>query len=48
SSPDHVGLNKNEPRLMQKVNDAIAGARKSGTLNSLSQKWLHAALPADL
>ena len=47
SSPDHVGLNKNEPRLMQKVNDAIAGARKSGTLNALSQKWLHAALPAD-
>ncbi|MGZ2748630.1 transporter substrate-binding domain-containing protein [Burkholderia stagnalis] len=48
SSPDHVGLNKNEPRLMQKVNDAIAGAKKNGTLNALSQKWLHAALPADL
>ena len=48
SSPDHVGLNKNEPRLMQKVNDEIAGEKKNGTLNALSQKWLHASLPADL
>ncbi|WP_322053015.1 transporter substrate-binding domain-containing protein [Paraburkholderia bannensis] len=48
SSPDHVGLNKNEPRLMQKVNDAIAGARKDGSLNAMSQKWLHASLPSNL
>jgi polar amino acid transport system substrate-binding protein len=48
SSPDHVGLNKNEPRLMQKVNDAIASAKKNGVLNALSQKWLRAPLPADL
>lgn len=47
SSPDHVGLNKNEPRLMAKVNAAIAEARKSGTLGTLSQKWLRAPLPAD-
>ena len=29
SSPDHVGLNKNEPRLQQKVNETIA-ARPQG------------------
>ncbi|AIP81782.1 transporter substrate-binding domain-containing protein [Burkholderia pseudomallei] len=48
SSPDHVGLNKNEPRLKQKVNEAIANAKKDGTMNAISQKWLRAPLPADL
>lgn len=45
SSPDHVGLNKNEPRLMGKVNEAIADAKKSGELNAISKKWLRAPLP---
>ena len=48
SSPDHVGLNKNEPRLQQKVNETIARARKDGTMNAISEKWLRAPLPADL
>jgi polar amino acid transport system substrate-binding protein len=48
SSPDHVGLNKNEPRLKQKIDDTIARARKDGTMNEISQKWLRAPLPADL
>ncbi|HKR46146.1 MAG TPA: transporter substrate-binding domain-containing protein [Paraburkholderia sp.] len=48
SSPDHVGLNKNEPRLMQKVDDAIAAAKKDGSMNAISLKWLRAPLPASL
>ncbi|MGF6598580.1 polar amino acid transport system substrate-binding protein [Paraburkholderia sp. GAS448] len=48
SSPDHVGLNKNEQRLQQKVNETIARARKDGTMNTISEKWLRAPLPADL
>ena len=48
SSPDHVGLIKNEPRLKQKVDETIAKARKDGTMNAISQKWLRAPLPADL
>ncbi|MGF7134125.1 polar amino acid transport system substrate-binding protein [Paraburkholderia sp. EB58] len=48
SSPDHVGLNKNEPRLKQKIDETIARARKDGTLNTISKKWLRAPLPADL
>jgi polar amino acid transport system substrate-binding protein len=48
SSPDHVGLNKNEPRLKQKIDETIARARKDGTLNTISEKWLRAPLPADL
>jgi polar amino acid transport system substrate-binding protein len=48
SSPDHVGLNKNEPRLQQKINETIAHARQDGTLNAISLKWLRAPLPANL
>ena len=48
SSPDHVGLNKNEPRLLKKVDDTIARARKDGTMNAISQKWLRAPLPDNL
>jgi polar amino acid transport system substrate-binding protein len=48
SSPDHVGLNKNEPRLKQKVDETIAKARSDGTMNAISQKWLRTPLPADL
>ena len=48
SSPDHVGLNKNEPRLTQQINQAIVQAKKDGSLNKISQKWLRVPLPADL
>jgi polar amino acid transport system substrate-binding protein len=48
SSPDHVGLNKNEPRLQQKINETIAHSRQDGTMNAISQKWLRAPLPNDL
>lgn len=48
SSPDHVGLNKNEQRLKQKIDEAIANAKKDGTMNTISMKWLRAPLPADL
>jgi polar amino acid transport system substrate-binding protein len=41
-------LNKNEPRLKQKVDETIAKARKDGTMNAISQKWLRTPLPADL
>ncbi|WP_250510230.1 transporter substrate-binding domain-containing protein [Caballeronia sp. GACF4] len=48
SSPDHVGLNKDEPRLLKEVDAAIVQAKKDGTLNTLSTKWLKAPYPADL
>jgi polar amino acid transport system substrate-binding protein len=47
-SPCFVGLNKNEPRLMSKVNDTIAQAKKDGTLNTMSKKWFGQPLPATL
>ncbi|WNC89045.1 transporter substrate-binding domain-containing protein [Paraburkholderia sp. FT54] len=48
NSPCFVGMNKNEPRLQQKVNAAIAQAKQDGTLNTMSKKWFSAPLPADL
>jgi polar amino acid transport system substrate-binding protein len=48
NSPCFVGMNKNEARLQQKVNAALAQAKQDGTLNTMSKKWFGAALPTDL
>lgn len=47
NSPCYVGLRKNEPALLAKVNEIIAKAKTSGELGKLSEKWLKAPLPAD-
>jgi polar amino acid transport system substrate-binding protein len=44
-SPCYIGLNKNEPKLLAKMNEIIAGAKKSGALAKISEKWLKAPLP---
>jgi polar amino acid transport system substrate-binding protein len=41
-------MNKNEPRLLTKVDDTIAQAKKDGTLNTMSKKWFSQPLPASL
>lgn len=43
-----VGLNKNEPALLAKVNEIIAEARKDGSLGEISQKWLGMPLPDEI
>lgn len=48
NSPCSIGLNKNEPALLAKVNDIIATAKTDGALDAISQKWLGAKLPAEL
>jgi polar amino acid transport system substrate-binding protein len=48
NSPCFIGLNKDEPKLLQKVNAIIADSRKDGSLNAISIKWLAAPLPATL
>src|SRR3984957_9440458 len=47
-SPCFVGMNKNESRLMEKVNAAIAQAKADGTLNTMSKKWFGAPLPVTM
>ncbi|MFG1373197.1 transporter substrate-binding domain-containing protein [Xanthobacter oligotrophicus] len=48
NSPCYVGLNKDEPKLLEKVNAIITTAKADGSLEKISQKWLGAPLPADL
>ncbi|MBP1858688.1 transporter substrate-binding domain-containing protein [Rhizobium herbae] len=48
NSPCYIGLNKNEPALLEKVNAVITAAKTDGTLNGIAQKWLGTDLPADL
>jgi len=47
-SPCFVGLNKDEPKLLAKVNEIITKAKSSGELGKISEKWLKAPLPATL
>ena len=46
TSPDHIGLNKNEPQLKQALDDAIAKMKQDGSLNAIAVKWLRQPLPA--
>ena len=48
NSPCYVGMNKNEPELMAKVNEIIAASKKDGTLDGISMKWLHQPLDKSL
>ncbi|MBH0238902.1 transporter substrate-binding domain-containing protein [Methylobrevis albus] len=48
NSPCYIGLNKNEPALLAKVDEIIAAAKADGSLNAIAQKWLAADLPTDL
>ena len=47
-SPCYIGFNKEEPALMAKVNEIIAGAKADGSLAAISEKWLGQPLPAEL
>ncbi|MNJ88002.1 Cystine-binding periplasmic protein precursor [compost metagenome] len=48
NSPCSIGLNKGEEKLLEKVNAIIAQAKKDGSLNTLTEKWLGLPLPAGL
>jgi polar amino acid transport system substrate-binding protein len=44
-SPCYVGMNKDEPKLMAKINEIIAKAKADGDLEKFSEKWLKNPLP---
>lgn len=44
----YVGLLKDEPALMTKVNAALTQAKKNNELNAIVKKWLHVPLPAKM
>ncbi|MFT3820329.1 MAG: transporter substrate-binding domain-containing protein [Rubrivivax sp.] len=45
TSPAHIGVAKNESRLLQDINHFIAEKKKSGELGALYQKWFGQPLP---
>lgn len=47
-SPCFIGLNKDEPKLLAKVNEIIAAAKTNGELSKISEKWLKAPLPPSI
>jgi polar amino acid transport system substrate-binding protein len=47
-SPCFIGLNKNQPKLLAKINAVIATAKKDGVLMRMSRTWLGYPLPPDL
>ena len=47
-SPCYIGLNKNEPALLAKLNGIIETAKKDGSMNKIAQKWLGQDIPAGL
>ncbi|WP_410014699.1 transporter substrate-binding domain-containing protein [Sodalis sp. C49] len=42
NSPCYVGLPKDQPALLAKVNEILRAAKADGTLDKISQKWLGA------
>jgi polar amino acid transport system substrate-binding protein len=47
-SPVYVGVNKNEPALLDKVNQILVTAKSDGALEKNALTWLKEPLPADL
>lgn len=48
NSPCYIGLNKNEPALLAKLDAILAAAKADGSLGAIAKKWLGADLPTDL
>ena len=48
NSPCFIGINKDQPNLLAKLNGIIESAKKNGSLEAISQKWLHTKLPENL
>jgi len=45
NSPIYVGLNKNEGRLLERVNGIIEHAKKDGSLDAIARKWMKLKQP---
>lgn len=48
NSPCFIGLNKNEPKLMAKLNEILDKSKADGRLDAIARKWLGQPLPKDL
>jgi polar amino acid transport system substrate-binding protein len=48
NSPCYIGLNKGEPKLLEKLNAIIGEVKKDGALDAIAEKWLKTKLPAEI
>ncbi|ENN89725.1 antigenic protein [Rhizobium freirei PRF 81] len=48
NSPCYIGLNKEQPAFLEKLNAILAAAKTDGSLNAIAEKWLKTDLPKDL
>lgn len=48
NSPCYIGLDKEQVTLMAELNTIITSAKGDGSLNAISEKWLHNPLPENL
>jgi polar amino acid transport system substrate-binding protein len=44
NSPCYIGVKKDEPDLLARINAIVAAARKDGSLNRVSERWLKTRL----
>lgn len=44
NSPCYIGVKKDEPDLLARINAIVAAARKDGSLNRISERWLKSRL----
>ena len=45
NSPCYIGLNKNEGKLLERLNTVIAKSKKDGSLNLIAEKWMKIKRP---
>jgi polar amino acid transport system substrate-binding protein len=45
NSPAFVGVNKNETKLMERINAIIAKSKTDGSLNGIAEKWMKMKRP---
>jgi polar amino acid transport system substrate-binding protein len=48
NSPCFIGVAKGQSALLKGIDEIIQTAKKNGELNTISQRWLHTDLPAEL
>jgi polar amino acid transport system substrate-binding protein len=45
NSPCYIGLNKNEAKLLERINAIVAKSKTDGSLNGIAEKWMKIKRP---
>ena len=47
NSPCYIGVKKDEPDLLARINAIVTAARRDGSLNRVSERWLEDFVSGD-